>query len=311
MKFNDAINTIVLTAALFFGFSSVIQAKLNVVTTTADFGALAREIGGDLVNISVLAKPTEDPHFVDAKPSYIAKLARADVLIEGGAELEMGWLPPLIDGSRNSKIALGKPGHVPCAEGLALLEVPATLDRSRGDIHAMGNPHFMTDPMNARHVAERIAAAFSAADADHNAAYRQKLDAFVKRLDEKLPAWEKEMAPFKGKRVVAYHNSWPYFAQRFGVKIDLFLEPKPGIPPTPANLASVQSDMKTQGVRVIIVEPYQNRKTAENVAQATGAAIVDVAQYPGGVKGTEGGYIELIDYLVKSIAKALKEKTDK
>ena len=304
MKTKTLINTIILTVALFFGFTSSSHAKLNVVTTTADFGAIAREIGGDLVVVSVLAKPTEDPHFVDAKPSYIAKLARADILIEGGAELEMGWLPPLIDGSRNSKLALGRPEHVLCAEGLALLEVPATLDRSQGDIHAMGNPHFMTDPVNASRVAERIAAALSATDPDHETAYRQKLDAFVKRLDEKITAWQKQMAPFKGRTVVAYHNSWPYFANRFGVKIDLFLEPKPGIPPTPANLTDVVTRMKTEHIGVIVVEPYQNRRTAEKVAAATGATIVDFAQFPGGVKGTEGGYIPLMDYLVNSLAKA-------
>jgi zinc/manganese transport system substrate-binding protein len=280
--------------------------RLNVVTTTADFGAIARELGGDLVEVSVLAKPTEDPHFVDAKPSYIAKLARADVLIEGGAELEMGWLPPLIDGSRNSRLALGKPGHVLCAEGLALLEVPATLDRSQGDIHAMGNPHFMTDPVNARRVAERIAAALSAADPEHGTACRQRLDGFVLRLDEKLAAWQEKMAPFRGKSVVAYHNSWPYFANRFGVKIDLFLEPKPGIPPTPANLADVVTRMKAGNVNVIVVEPYQNRKTAEKVAAATGATIVDFAQFPGGVKGTEAGYVELMDHLINTLAAALK-----
>ena len=306
MKTNTVINSIVLTVALFFGFSSASQAKLNVVTTTADFGAIAREIGGDMVAVSVLAKPTEDPHFVDAKPSYIAKLARADVLIEGGAELEMGWLPPLIDGSRNPKIESGKSAHVLCAEGLALLEVPATLDRSRGDIHAMGNPHFMTDPMNARHAAERIAAAFSAADAHNSTVYRQNLDAFVKRLDEKLPAWKKQMEPFQGKRVAAYHNSWPYFANRFGVKIDLFLEPKPGIPPTPAHLAEVVTTMKAESIGAIIVEPYENRKTAETVSAKTGAILVDFSQYPGGVKGTEAGYVELIDYLVNTLAKALQ-----
>lgn len=232
------------------------HAKLNVVATTADFGAIARNIGGDRVDVSVLAKPTEDPHFVDAKPSHIAKLARADVLIEGGAELEMGWLPPLIDGSRNPKIESGKPGHVLCAEGLALLEVPATLDRSQGDIHAMGNPHFMTDPMNVRHVAERIATSFSTADAANSTAYRQNLDAFVKRLDEKIPVWKKQMEPFQGERVVAYHNSWPYFASCFGVKMDIFLEPKPGIPPTPAHLAEVVTSMKAENIRVIIIEPY-------------------------------------------------------
>jgi ABC-type Zn uptake system ZnuABC Zn-binding protein ZnuA len=280
--------------------------KLYIVATTADFGAIARAIGGDLVEVSVLAKPTEDPHFVDAKPSYIAKLGRADVLIEGGAELESGWLPPLIDNSRNSKLESGKPGHVMCAEGLALLEVPATLDRSRGDIHAMGNPHFMTDPVNVGRVAERIAAAFSAADPDHAAAYGQKRDAFNKRLEEKIAAWQKQMASFKGKTVVAYHNSWPYFANRFGVKIDLFLEPKPGIPPTPANLKDVISRMKADHIGVIVVEPYQNRRTAEKVAAETGAVIVEFSQFPGGVKDTDAGYIELIDHLINALATALK-----
>ena len=306
MNMKTSIPKMLLAPVVLLMVAASAQARLNVVATTADFAAIAREIGGDLVEVSVLAKPTEDPHFVDAKPSYIAKLARADVLIEGGAELEMGWLPPLIDGSRNSKLALGKPGHVLCAEGLALLEVPATLDRSQGDIHAMGNPHFMTDPMNARHVAERIAAAFSAADADHSAAYRQRRDAFVKRLDERLVAWQKQMAPFQGKTVVAYHNSWPYFANRFGVKIDLFLEPKPGIPPTPANMTDVVTRMKAEQIGVIVVEPYQNRRTAEKVAAATGATIVDFAQFPGGVKGTEDGYVELIDYLVNTLATALQ-----
>ena len=280
--------------------------RLNVVTTTADFGAIAREIGGDRVEVSVLAKPTEDPHFVDAKPSYSAKLAKADVLIEGGAELETGWLPPLIDGSRNSKLELGKPGHVLCAEGLALLEVPATLDRSQGDIHAMGNPHFMTDPLNARRVADRIATAFSAADPNQSAVYGERRDAFVKRLDERMTVWRKQMAPFQGRTVVAYHNSWPYFANRFGVKMDLFLEPKPGIPPTPAHLADIITRMKAERIGVIVVEPYQNRKTAEKVAAATGASIVEFAQFPGGVKGTEAGYIELIDHLVDSLAAALQ-----
>jgi zinc/manganese transport system substrate-binding protein len=283
-------------------------AKLKVITTTADFGAIAREIGRDTVEVNVLAKPTEDPHFVDAKPSYIAKLAKADVLIEGGAELETGWLPPLIDGSRNSRIESGKQGHILCAEGLALLEVPATLDRSQGDIHAMGNPHFMTDPENAARVAEHIASALSAVDPANKAAYKQKQDAFVKRLNDKMIEWKNKMAPFEGRTVAAYHNSWPYFANRFGVKMDLFLEPKPGIPPTPAHLAEVVIRMKADKIGVIVVEPYQNRKTAEKVVAETGAIIVDFAQFPGGIKGTEAGYIELMDYLVNTLSTALKGK---
>ena len=299
---------IILAINILLGWLVTSQAKLNVVTTTPDFGAIAREVGGDFVEVTVLAKATEDSHFVDPKPSYIVKLSKADILIEGGAELEMGWLPPLIDGARNSKIQLGKPGRVLCAEGLALLEVPAKLDRSMGDIHALGNPHFMTDPENARHAAKRICDAFSATDQEHEAAYRQRLEAFNKRLDEKLDAWKKRIEPFHGKRLVAYHNSWPYFARRFGIKIDLFLEPKPGIPPTPAHLAEVITTMKNEKIGIIIVEPYQNMRTAETVSEKTGATIIEFSQYPCGVKGTEGGYIELIDYLVNTLVKALGGK---
>jgi len=300
----------ILAVNLLSGLAMSSHAKLNVVATTPDFGAIAREIGNDLVQVNILAKSTEDPHFVDPKPSYIVKLSKADILIEGGAELEMGWLPPLIDGARNAKIELGKPGRVLCAEGLALLEVPTTLDRSKGDIHALGNPHFMTDPINARHTAERICDAFSAIDQEHSVVYRQRLDAFNKRLDEKLVAWKKQLEPFQGRRLVAYHNSWPYFANRFGVRIDLFLEPKPGIPPTPAHLAEVITTMKRENIAVIIIEPYQNMKTAETVSEKTNATILEFTQYPGGVKGTEVGYIELIDYLVNTLATALsKEKS--
>jgi len=279
--------------------------KLTVVATTADFGAIARDIGGDRVQVSVLAQPGEDAHFVTPKPSYIAKLAKADVLIEGGAELEIGWLPPLLDGARNPKLAAGQPCHVSCAEGLALLEVPTTLDRAKGDIHAMGNPHFMTDPLNARHAAERICAAFAAADPPNAAGYRERLNAFTNRLDAKLIAWQKQLEPFRGRRLVAFHNSWPYFAARFGLKIHIFLEPKPGIPPSPAHLADVVAAMKAEDITVVIVEPHQNRKTGEMVAAKTGARLLDFTQYPGGVKGTEAGYIELLDYLVNTLAEAL------
>ena len=309
MKTNATTIGTMLVLAMLLTLPTSGNAKLNVVATTADFGAIAREIGGDLVQVTVLARPTEDVHFVDPKPSYVAKLSRADVLIEGGAELESGWLPPLLDGARNSKLGLGRPGHVACAEGLALLEVPATLDRSRGDLHAMGNPHFMTDPVNARHTAERICAAFSTIDQKHGATYMERLNTFTKRLDLKIVAWQKQLEPFHGKSVVAFHNSWPYFARRFGIKIPLFLEPKPGIPPSPAHLAEVIARMKSERIGVILVEPYQNRKTAETVSAKTGAVVVEFTQYPGGVKGTEGGYVELVDYLVNRLTAALSSDT--
>lgn len=281
------------------------EAKINVVATTPDFGSLAQVVGGDHIALTTLTRPTEDPHFVDAKPSFIVKLNRADVLIEGGAELELGWLPPLVEGARNEKIAPGAPGRVACADRLTLLEVPNVLDRSKGDIHAAGNPHYLIDPVNARAVAAHICEVFCKVDAPSASFYKANLEQFTQRLDKKLDEWQKQLAPFHGQSIVAYHNMWPYFARRFGLVFNLFLEPKPGIPPTPAHLAAVMEKMKTDNVRVTIVEPFQNRKTAETVFAATGATVVSVTQYPGGVKGTEGGYIEMMDYLVNALAKAL------
>jgi zinc/manganese transport system substrate-binding protein len=284
------------------------QAKLKVIATTPDFGSIAEAVGGDKVEVTTLARPTEDPHFVDAKPSFIVKLNRADAVIEGGAELEIGWLPPLLEGARNAKLESGAPGHIVANQGVQLMEVPATLDRSKGDIHAAGNPHFMTDPMNARMAAQHVADSFCALDPKSCDTYRANLKKFTDELDAKMAEWEKLMAPYKGQEVVAYHDSWPYFARRFGLKIDMFLEPKPGIPPTPAHLAEVILKMKEDKTHVIIVDPYQNRKTADTVARNTDATVVNVTQFPGGVKGTEGGYIQMMDYLVKAIAQALGSK---
>ncbi len=295
---------------LLLGFAGILlafsaQAKLNVVCTTPDLAAIAREVGGDRVDITTLTRPTEDPHFVDAKPSFIVKLNRADVLIHGGADLEVGWLPKLVEQARNAKIVSAAKGNVRCCEGVQMLEVPTTLDRSEGDIHAAGNPHYLVDPANAKIVAHHLAAAFAASDAAAGETFQANAAKFSAQLDAKLTEWTAQFAPFKGAKIVSYHKSWSYFAQRFGLEMNLFLEPKPGSPPSAAHLAGVIAKMKEQGVRVIIVDPYLDRKTAETVARATGAAVVDVAQFPGGVKGTEGGYIALMDHLVNSLTKAL------
>src|ERR1051325_8889663 len=189
----------------FFGvltLASVAHAKLNVVATTPDLGSIAKEIGGDMIELTVLGKPTEDPHFVDAKPSFIVKLNHADVVVEGGADLEIGWLPALLDQARNSKIVNGAPGHISCATGVPLLDVPATLDRSRGDIHAAGNPHYVIAPSNAKIVAKNIADAFCAIDPKTADIYRANLKTFDDELDEKLVEWQKLLAPFRGQTVV-------------------------------------------------------------------------------------------------------------
>jgi len=283
------------------------HAKLNVIATTPDFGSIAQEIGGDRVAITTLAKPTEDPHFVDAKPSFIVKLNRADAIIEGGAELELGWLPPLLDGARNKKLDAGQPGRIACAKGIAMLEVPSTLDRSKGDLHAAGNPHFTTDPMNGKIVAQTIAEAFSQLDPKSADYFQANLKTFSDRLDAKMAEWLKLLASFQGREVVTYHNYWPYLAQRFGLKMDLFLEPKPGIPPTPAHLAEVVTEMRAKKIKVILAQPYVSRKTAETAANLTGGLVLDVAAFPGTNKNTEG-YLEWVDSIVKALAGAFADK---
>ena len=198
------------------------QAKLNVVATLPDFGSLAREIGGDKVNITVLAKATEDPHFVDARPSFVVALRNADVLIDGGAELELGWLPPLLQNARNPKIEVGKPGRIQASGGIRLMNVPANATRAAGDVHALGNPHFTVDPIIAKAIAQHIAQSFSALDPANAAFYQANYKKIETTINAKLQDWGAALLAFHGQHVVAYHDSWPYFAHRFGLNIDTF-----------------------------------------------------------------------------------------
>ena len=281
------------------------QARLSIVATTPDLAAIASAVGGDKVSVLSLAKPTEDPHFVDARPTHIVTLNHADALIEGGAELEIGWLPPLVEGARNPKILPGAAGRIVASEGIGLLDIPASADRSKGDIHAAGNPHFMMDPMNARTMAATVADALCRIDAGDCPAFKANLAAVQSRIDAKMKEWSAKLAPFAGTPIVTYHPTWRYFAQRFGLKSEIYLEPKPGIPPSPPHLAEVIAKMTEQKIKVILVEPYQPRRVAETVAGHTGATVVDVAQFPGGRPGTEGDYVALMDANVKAIAAAL------
>jgi len=281
------------------------HAKLKVVATLPDLASLAREVGGDKVEVSAMAKPTEDSHFVDARPSFVVQLRDADVLIDGGAELEIGWLPPLLQNARNSRIEVGKPGRVQASQGVRMMNVPTNATRAAGDVHAMGNPHFVVDPIIAKTVALHIAQAFSALDAPNAAAYDANYKKFEATINTKLQEWGTAMLPFKGQTVVAYHDSWVYFAHRFGLNIDTFLEPKPGIPPSPSHLAEVIEKMKAQKIKAIIVEPFHDRKIAEKVASSTGAKVVDFAQYPGALPNTDS-YVKLIDRLVANLTAALK-----
>ena len=295
-----------LIAAAFIALLTAAQAKLNVVATLPDYGAVARDIGGDKVDVTVMAKPTEDPHFVDARPSFIVKLRAADVLIEGGAELEIGWLPPLLQNARNPKLETGKPGRVIASQGIRMMNVPTTLTRAAGDVHALGNPHFMMDPIIVKAVAKHVAEAFAASDSANAATYAGNYAKFEQAVNAKLQEWGIALLPFKGRQFVAYHDSWPYFAHRFGLVSEIFLEPKPGIPPSPSHLAKVIGDVKTTHAKAILVEPFHNRKIAEKVASSTGAHIADVAQFPGALPNTDS-YVAFMDTIVARVAAALKE----
>jgi len=279
-------------------------AQLRVVATTPDLASIAREVGGDKVSVVALAKPTEDPHFVDAKPSHIVTLNRADALIEGGAELELGWLPPLLENSRNGKIAAGAPGRIVASEGIKMLEIPTSFDRSKGDVHSLGNPHFLIDPVNVKIIARNIADHFSQIDPKNAATYNGNLARFNTKLDAKFADWQKQLAPYRGARIVTYHKDFVYLAQRFGLNIVDELEAKPGIAPSPAHLAEVIGKMKSTNAKVILVQPFQNRKTAETVARQTGATVLDVPQQPGAANNT-ATYFDMMDHLVATLAAGL------
>lgn len=282
-------------------------AKLNVVATLPDYAAIAREIGRDKISVTSIARGTEDQHFVDARPSYVRVLNQADVLIEGGAELEAGWLPPLVSGARNSKILSDAPGHVILSRGVQLLEVPASaVDRSMGDVHPFGNPHFTLDPANGKIIAARLADTFSQLDGANAAFFQDNLKKFNEQLDKKIAEWTKLLEPYRGTKVVTYHKSFDYFLERFGLKLTATIEPKPGIEPSPSHIHGLIPRLKAEGVKLILVEPFRPRKTPEYVAHAIGAKLLLL---PGSTEGNEKvkDYFSLFDHDVAQIAAALKD----
>ncbi len=291
--------------AMLFAVGSATAQTLNVVATTPDLAALAKAIGGTAVDVKALAKPTEDPHFVDAKPSHIVTLNRADVLIQGGADLEVGWLPPLLESARNRKLATGAPGRILASTGVRMLEVPTTLDRSAGDVHALGNPHFLLDPLNVKIIAAQLAARFAQVAPKSAALFQANLKTFDATLDARMLEWQRQLAPFSGAKIVTYHKDFVYLAERFKLNVVETLESKPGIAPSPAHVAKVIATMKSTNARVILVQPFQNRRTAETVARQTSGVVLDLPQQPGAVANTDT-YFGLMDYIVRTLANGLQ-----
>jgi ABC-type Zn uptake system ZnuABC Zn-binding protein ZnuA len=292
---------------ILLGGSLTAEAKLNVVTTLPDYRAIAEVIGGDKVKVTSIARGTEDQHFVDARPSFVRVLNQADVLIEGGAELEIGWLPPLVAGARNARILADAPGHLILSRALRLLEVPTgPVDRSMGDVHPLGNPHFTLDPANGKIIATSIAETFGKIDPANAAVYNANRDAFNKHLDAKLAEWTKLMEPFRGTKVLTYHKSFNYLLERFGLELAGTIEPKPGIEPSPTHINALVPRAKEQGVKLVIVEPFRPRKTPQYVADAVGAKLLLL---PASVDGNEKvkDYIALFDYDVAQMVDALNK----
>jgi ABC-type Zn uptake system ZnuABC Zn-binding protein ZnuA len=287
------------------------QSKLNVVASTEDLASITREIGGDRVTIDFIARGYQDPHFVEAKPSFILRLQKADLLIVVGRELEIGWLPPLIQQSRNAKVQVGANGYLDASLHARILDIPqGTITRAMGDVHPQGNPHYWLDPDNGKTVATDIAAKLSQLRPSDKPYFDQRLVDFIRRLDEARTRWLAAMAPYKGMKVATYHRSYTNFADRFGLDVMGYVEPKPGIPPTPQHTLDLVNEMKRQDVRLVLVEPYFDSRTPNAIGRQTGAQVLVVPPSVGGVKEITD-YFKLFDYNVNLIVNAIKQTAGK
>ncbi|HYU80897.1 MAG TPA: metal ABC transporter substrate-binding protein [Vicinamibacterales bacterium] len=297
----------VLGAVLLVATGAHAQNKLNVVTTTEDLAAIAREVGGDRITVEALARGYQDPHFVEPKPSFILKLQRADLLIAVGKELEIGWLPPLVQQSRNANIQPGAQGYLDASMEARILDIPqGQITRAMGDVHPQGNPHYWLDPENGKIIARSIARKFGELRPNDKAFFDQRATEFTSRIGEAEKRWLSVMAPFKGLKVVTYHRSYPNFAERFGLDVIGYVEPRPGIPPSPSHTLDLIQEMKRQQVRIILMEPYFDQKTPNSIAAQTGAKVIVLPPSVGGEK-TVTDYIKLFDYDTNLLTNALKQ----
>jgi ABC-type Zn uptake system ZnuABC Zn-binding protein ZnuA len=283
------------------------HARTRVLATFPDLAALARAIGGDQIDVDCIGKPNEDPHFVQAKPSFIVTLNRADLLVENGLDLEIGWLPALLDQTRNGRIRRGADGNVLAAQGVPLLEVPtAPVTRAMGDIHPGGNPHFSIDPERGKIIARNIYDGLVRVAPDGEGVFRANLDALLRRIDAATAECQRRMAPYRGTKVVTYHRSLNYFCRRFGLDVVDTVEPKPGIPPSPAHITDLLAQMQRQNVKLILMEPWHERRTPDLLARQTGAQVVELPAQVGGAADVPD-YPSLCEGIVARIVGALAQ----
>lgn len=280
------------------------DAKLRVVATTSDLAALAREVGGEFVEADSIAKGYQDPHFVETKPSYLLKLKRADLFVQVGLELEVGWAPSLLTNCRNPKILPGNPGFLDASQGIDVMEKPqGPVDRSLGDVHPLGNPHFWLHPDNGRGIARLIAGRLKELDPANAREFESNLARFEGRLAKKEKEWLGKAAALNGLRVVTYHNSWSYFAGFLGLNVVSFVEPRPGIPPSPAHVQELIARMRREKTPLLIMEPYFDDKLPAKIAREAGSRLVVLAPSVGAEKGVDD-YFGLFDRAIGKLSEA-------
>lgn len=279
---------------------------LQVVTTTEDLAAIAREVGGERVGVVSLSRGYQDPHFVDAKPSYMVTLQKADLFIEVGRELEVGWAPGLVNGARNPRILAGAPGHVDASSQVEVIEVPSQVSRSQGDVHPFGNPHYWLDPANGVPIAHAIRDGLIRVDPADAALFNSRTADFEKRLAEAIVRWKKQAGSLglQDMKVVTYHRSWSYFARAFGLQVVDFLEPRPGIPPSPNHLQELVTEIKQGGVRLILMEPTFDSRLPDKLAKDTGVPLAIVPTSVGAEDRIKT-YFDLFDNAFAVLRRAL------
>ena len=302
-----ALATALLSPAPIIGVSTA-SAQLKVVTSTTDLYDIAKQVGGNKITATHIGEGYQDPHFIEAKPSFVLQLRDADVWAFVGLDLEIGWMPLLLQGARNPKLQPGKPGYVDASRVITVLDMArGNVDRSQGDVHPLGNPHYWLDPENGRRIAKLFRDTFSQLDVKNASTYAANADAFTQRLDAAEQSWKADLAKIKGQPVVAWHTSWRYFAEYNGMNIVAFMEPKPGVPPSPAHLYEVIQAVKRTGAKAIVMEPFYDRKTADLVAKQTGIKVLILPPSVGGLKGAPvNDYISLMKYDMAQLAAAVQ-----
>jgi zinc/manganese transport system substrate-binding protein len=281
------------------------QKKLSVVTSTTDLHDIAHTVGGNRVTVTHIAAGYQDPHFVDAKPSFVLQLRKADAFAYVGLDLEIGWMSTLLDGARNRRISVGSPGNIDVSTVIPVLDVRLTADRSQGDVHPRGNPHYWLHPENGKRIALLFRDRFTQLDPQSAATYAANAARFIARIDSTTRALGPQLTAIRGKPVVGWHTSWRYFQEFTGMNIVGFVEPKPGVPPSPSHLAGLIQQMKRTGTKVIIMEPFYDRKIADFVARNAGAKVLVLPPSVEGIKGVDN-YFKLMDYDVRQLAEALR-----